>query len=561
MVRYDEGFFQHQADGSERSARLVLEHLFDLYRPESILDIGCGVGTWLQAAQSLGVKDILGVDGADAAHDVPRIDKSRILLMDLNQPISVGRRFDLVMSLEVAEHLPGSSARAFVDNLTRHGDLVLFSAALPFQGGFGHVNENWLEYWAKLFEHAGFEPLDILRRTLWHNTDVEWWYRQNMILFRRRTKADVILAGHASEPAMSTPHPELFLRNQRFGNPDRYRTDLDRDIAYWRAPVGPPPGYGPEFAQKENKGPADYAALKASPPETLPATLRDAIAPITLSPSPEPLVASRRGPDFLCIGVQKAATTWLFDVLHSHKDIFAPPGKEMNFFNRRVFPPGAAWSGEWASANSTSLLRNYLERKAEPNPYWLRLLVHLMEREVDQAWYEHIFAKWGRGRLCGECTPGYALLPETEISQILQFNPEIRIILLLRDPVERALSALQTIGAHAPEAVPFMDQIIEEPSFVARGLYQDFVPRWMSLVPADQLLIARSEQISRDPQAFIDRLSAFLGVDPTGFNPTRVKGRHHVGSKDVLIPDAIKDTLEQKFALSRAYLEEVAPMS
>ncbi|MCB1332046.1 MAG: sulfotransferase, partial [Maritimibacter sp.] len=154
-----------------------------------------------------------------------------------------------------------------------------------------------------------------------------------------------------------------------------------------------------------------------------------------------------------------------------------------------------------------------------------------------------------------------ALLPETEISQILQFNPEIRIILLLRDPVERALSALRMIGAHAPEAVPFMDQIIEEPSFVARGLYQDFVPRWMSLVPPDQLLIARSEQISQNPQAFIDRLSAFLGVDPTGFNPTRVKGRRHVGSKDVLIPDAVKDTLEQKFALSRAYLEEVAPMS
>lgn len=561
MVRYDEEFFQNQAEGSERSARLVLGRLFDLHRPQSVLDIGCGVGTWLQAAQSLGVADILGVDGADAAHDAPRIDKSRILIRDLNQPISLDRRFDLVMSLEVAEHLPDSSARGFVDNLTRHGDLVLFSAALPFQGGFGHVNENWLEYWATHFDDAGFEPLDILRRALWHNPDVEWWYRQNMILFRRRTMAGTILADHAAEPAMSTPHPELFLRNQRIGRPDRYRTDLKRDIDYWRAPVGPAPGYGPEYAQKEHKPLADYAALKASPPETLPATLRDAIAPVTVAPPPRPLARSQRGPDFLCVGVQKAATTWLFDVLHSHKKIFTPPGKEMNFFNRRVFPPGAAWSGEWAPAKSTSLLRDYLERREQPNPHWLRLMIHLMEPEVDQAWYERIFSKWGRGRLCGECTPEYAMLPETEISQILQFNPEIRIILLLRDPVERALSALRMIGAHAPDAVPFLDQIIEEPSFVARGLYQDFVPRWISLVPADQLLIARSEQISRDPQAFVERLAAFLGVDPAGFNRARVTGRRHVGSKDVPIPDAVKDTLEQKFALSRAYLEDIAPMT
>jgi len=92
-------------------------------------------------------------------------------------------RFDLAMSLEVAEHLPPASAPVLVDSLVSHAPVVMFSAAIPFQGGEHHVNEQWPEYWASLFHERGFWVVDCLRREIWSHPAVNWWYAQNLLLF------------------------------------------------------------------------------------------------------------------------------------------------------------------------------------------------------------------------------------------------------------------------------------------------------------------------------------------------------------------------------------------
>jgi SAM-dependent methyltransferase len=177
-------------EGARRSARQVVPFLGGLLRPRSVVDLGCGSGSWLAAFQDCGVADVLGVDAAvpdPALLDIPR---ERFLAHDLTRPLELGRSFDVALALEVAEHLPSACAEGFVDTLVRLAPVVLFSAAVPFQGGYGHVHERWPDYWAGLFEARGFPVLDCLRERFWLNDQVEWWYAQNMLLYVR---GDVLL--------------------------------------------------------------------------------------------------------------------------------------------------------------------------------------------------------------------------------------------------------------------------------------------------------------------------------------------------------------------------------
>lgn len=123
------------AEARLTSARIILQPLIQMFDPKSVLDVGCGHGAWLVAAREFGVDEIYGIDG-------PWIDPQALLIPEtffsaqsLDQQLALEKRSDLVMSLEVAEHVEQEAADLFIDNLVRHGDVILFSAAIPFQGG------------------------------------------------------------------------------------------------------------------------------------------------------------------------------------------------------------------------------------------------------------------------------------------------------------------------------------------------------------------------------------------------------------------------------------------
>jgi hypothetical protein len=182
-VNYNSSFFSDQMDGSYASARTVMPHLISLCHPECIVDFGCGVGSWLKACRESGIHDITGVDGDYVQRQLLMIPPDNFVSADLTRPVDLGKRFDLVLSLEVAEHLPPGAASTFVDTLTRHGDIILFSAAIPTQGGIHHVNEQWAQYWRGLFAQRAYVCIDCLREVFWDADKVEWWYRQNMFLY------------------------------------------------------------------------------------------------------------------------------------------------------------------------------------------------------------------------------------------------------------------------------------------------------------------------------------------------------------------------------------------
>jgi SAM-dependent methyltransferase len=186
-ARYDQSFFEYVNSGAVRSARRVLP-LFDNLSINSVLDVGCGQGAWLSVWQELGVVDVVGVDGKYVDSTALKISHEKFIVADLQDLFRLGRRFDLVQCLEVAEHLPASSASALVESLTNHADIVFFSAAAKGQGGENHINEQPYDYWRTLFHEFGFVPIDFLRPRIIADEEIEPWYRYNSFLYVRRSK-------------------------------------------------------------------------------------------------------------------------------------------------------------------------------------------------------------------------------------------------------------------------------------------------------------------------------------------------------------------------------------
>jgi len=209
---YDDVFYKKQIDGSVRSAMAVLGHLFKYYTPTSMLDIGCGRGAWLASAERLGVETLHGLDGSWVKSD--ELMSSNIIYspVDMEESIVINMKYDLAISVEVAEHLTEKAARKFVEALCAASDVVLFSAAVKCQGGENHVNEQRQSYWVALFAENGYRCIDFIRPLVWNNSEVCPWYRQNTLIYVNQTREDLvdIFGKSADEPLIDVIHPEMF---------------------------------------------------------------------------------------------------------------------------------------------------------------------------------------------------------------------------------------------------------------------------------------------------------------------------------------------------------------
>jgi hypothetical protein len=202
-IPFDPIDHSQQLGGSLASARHVVPLILEIVSVNSVIDFGCGNGAWLSVARAHGVERIVGIEGGVVTEDALHVPEDIVHRMDLEEPIDLGESFDLAMSLEVGEHLPVRAARTLVTSIVAHADLVLFSAAIPLQGGLHHINEQWPEYWAELFGEHGYQCFDVLRWRIWSDERIEWWYRQNILLFAAGEAAFELVKG-AHEP--SVPH-------------------------------------------------------------------------------------------------------------------------------------------------------------------------------------------------------------------------------------------------------------------------------------------------------------------------------------------------------------------
>ena len=226
--KYSAAFYSGHKDGALKSAQVIVPWLIDLFDPHSVVDVGCGSGVWLSVFQKNGLGDFVGLDGTWVQPEQLEIPRENFRHVELSSPLNLERKFDLVVSLEVGEHLPHGKAAQFVSSLTSLGPVVVFSAAVPCQGGTGHVNEQWPDYWISLFKSEGYVAVDCLRGRFWHEDQVSPWYLQNTFCYVREDRLtsypNVLEAGRKysmnCEPLV---HPRQFtLRVEELSNPDNY---------------------------------------------------------------------------------------------------------------------------------------------------------------------------------------------------------------------------------------------------------------------------------------------------------------------------------------------------
>lgn len=203
---YNEDFYSSESKSSTNCANAIVPIVYELFKPKSIIDIGCGVGSFLNDFSKLGVSKIIGLDGDYVPRNKLLIDEKNFRPTDLTKPYFNNEQYDIVFSLEVAEHIDSKFSDQFIENMCKYGNIVVFSAAIPFQGGDNHINEQWQSYWVKKFLSNNFKPFDIIRPLVWDNDKIDYWYKQNMIVFAN----DIAISQYPIFKTITSKSPESY---------------------------------------------------------------------------------------------------------------------------------------------------------------------------------------------------------------------------------------------------------------------------------------------------------------------------------------------------------------
>ena len=213
-VNYNHELNQHCGEAAQVIVPIVVAEI----SPSSVLDVGCGIGDWLREFNQHGVRDYMGIDGIGLEGREYHADPARFKMVNLAHDWNLDRKYDLVLCLEVAEHIPEHASDVLLECIARHGKTILFSAALPSQPGQGHVNCQPPEYWQLKFNRLGFSCADPWRVRLWNKDFPEYWYKQNMFLARH------VSFNPESEPRLRhLIHPDMLKDLQQ-----HYSLDLAR---------------------------------------------------------------------------------------------------------------------------------------------------------------------------------------------------------------------------------------------------------------------------------------------------------------------------------------------
>lgn len=184
---YSDSFYEKRRQDPWRSeANHVGNVLYRMFEPQSVIDFGCAVGSHLEPFYKRGV-EVQGVEAHEAAIENAVIPQEHILQHDLREPFEVSKKYDLAISIEVAEHIPERFSDTFVSTISKSSNTIVLTAAQPGQGGDHHVNEQPKSYWVQKFEKRGFIHDEEQAKTLAQLLEVEHsdWVKDNLLLFKR----------------------------------------------------------------------------------------------------------------------------------------------------------------------------------------------------------------------------------------------------------------------------------------------------------------------------------------------------------------------------------------
>lgn len=265
-----------------------------------------------------------------------------------------------------------------------------------------------------------------------------------------------------------------------------------------------------------------------------------------------------RKPRVVCIGAQKAGTSWLHQQLNEHPRIWTTPFKELHYFNARHCPEHRQWL-PWHFREAIRATERRFRLRGEEMPD--DMVRYLVEMTADpmftQKWYRQAFAPAPRGMLPVDTTPEYSTLPDAGVEEMAEFLPRAKFIYLIRDPVARAISQLRMNLARTkslPRTAQGYLRHLDDPDLADRGDYATYLPRWQARIPADRLLVLPYGRIASDPAGLMAEVEAFLGLDPISYS--KLQAVIHKGAEAVDFPDEGRAILRQRFARQYDFLAD-----
>ena len=262
-------------------------------------------------------------------------------------------------------------------------------------------------------------------------------------------------------------------------------------------------------------------------------------------------------PHFLCIGAQKAGTSWLFNQLQEHPAIWMPPVKELHFFDHLFVAQNRRWTTWHIHQGVRTALKYQISNFYSPDWAFISYLVDLASSEIfTEAWYRRAFARRAaEGKVLGDVTPEYSTLPVPGLRYVRALLGAVKVIYIIRDPVHRALSQLRMNASRRKSGdlseADWCD-MAEDREIDNRGDYRAYVPRWREHWAESDLLFIPYGRIGSDPNGVMREIEGFLGLPPHEY--PRADQRIH-STEELPVPARAIELLEARLAPQRAFLE------
>lgn len=264
-----------------------------------------------------------------------------------------------------------------------------------------------------------------------------------------------------------------------------------------------------------------------------------------------------RKPDLVCIGAQKAGTSWLFEVLSERPDIWAPPLKELHFFDNKFIEECRGWA-EWHIRKEVKLAKKkHLIYNADPDTSYIKYLDEILEPPMfNGTWYKKIYSRAPSNSCCLDVTPEYSCLPEDGVKFVANFLKKTKFIYVIRNPLDRAISQLRMNIARKgiPSTKEEWISCAKLPVIHTRADYKTYIPRWEQHFGNDRLLFLPFSQIANNPLALLNQIESFAQLKPFMQYKKFNKIIHKTISPE--IPNYIKQFLFEKMQDQDVFLQE-----
>jgi hypothetical protein len=267
-------------------------------------------------------------------------------------------------------------------------------------------------------------------------------------------------------------------------------------------------------------------------------------------------------PKFLCIGVQKAATSWLWVQLRSHPDVWMPPVKELHFFDHLYISENRQWTAWHIRKHLKTTVAWHKRHGKAKGPYFAYLQGLLNESMFTEAWYRHAYQWEGaESKVAGDVTPEYCMIPEEGVRYVQELLGQVKIIVMLRSPVDRALSQIRMNARNAgldlkTATLKQWMALAADPVVHSRACYSNFIPLWSSIIGKNNLLLLSYEDVSSRPLELLRRTEQFLGIRQAEYSG--LEKRIHEGvNRQVPVPVEAVTYLTETMRKETSYLQRL----